>query len=110
MFKLLQKHHYDKNYFNSVRGAIAPPPPVDPPLANSRNSSTKITIGAMVLSVYLWNLFSASLDSYSYAKSLRSRFVCATALPSTMHTLPSHLVGYITITIIIIIIFVFQIS
>jgi len=25
MVKLLQKHQYEKNYFNSVKGAIAPP-------------------------------------------------------------------------------------
>jgi len=29
---LLQKYHYEKNYFNSVEGAIASHPPMDPPL------------------------------------------------------------------------------
>ena len=30
--KLLHEHHYEKDYFNSVKGAIAPIAPMDPPL------------------------------------------------------------------------------
>jgi len=38
MVKLLQKYHYEKNYFYSVGGgAIAPiAPPMDPPLRRMR--------------------------------------------------------------------------
>ena len=33
MVKLLQKHHYEKNYFNFVGGGRSQPsPPIDPPL------------------------------------------------------------------------------